>query len=33
MFIERARNVLPLEFSDDYRCPSAHPNGGFPLND
>ena len=33
MFIERARNFMPIAEYDDHRAADAHPNGGFPLND
>lgn len=33
MFIQRARSMQPIDHSDDYRAPDAHPNGGFPLDD
>lgn len=33
MFIERARNFIPIAEYDDHRAADAHPNGGFPLND
>jgi hypothetical protein len=29
----RAKNFKPLQLYDDYRCPNAHKNGGFPLED
>jgi len=32
-FAEKAKNFAPLQLFDDYRCPNAHKNGGFPLND
>lgn len=31
--VEEARNLKPLDLSDDYRTPDAHKDGGFPLDD
>lgn len=31
--IEEAKNLAPLDLSDDYRTPDAHKDGGFPLDD
>ena len=31
--IEKAKNFKPLKVYDKYRCPNAHKNGDFPLND
>ena len=32
-YLEDARNFQLIQRSDDHRCPNAHKNGGFPLND
>lgn len=32
-FIDKAAHFRPLMVHDKYRCPKAHKNGGFPLND
>lgn len=31
--IDRAKQFKPLKVYDKFRCPNAHKNGGFPLND